>query len=132
MNLAWQLAYWLSRPSVSVGRFVPTRLAYAVAGPVSAIFYLIARRARRNLIANLTRIVGPQEAPAVARRVFHNFGRYIIDLYQLSARDPKALQQRIAFADWHLLDEALDDPRGTLFVTVHLGQIELGAAAISA
>jgi KDO2-lipid IV(A) lauroyltransferase len=129
-NVGWTLLYWVSRTGVGLGRFLPTRLCYAVAGPIAGLCFLLMARPRRNLIENLTRVVGPEEAPKVARQVFHNFGRYIIDFYQLSRRGRKALQQRIAFADWHRLDEALDEPKGTLFVTIHLGQIELGAAAV--
>jgi KDO2-lipid IV(A) lauroyltransferase len=76
--------------------------------------------------------VGKREADAAARRVFRNFAKYIIDFYQLPSLGRDSLRQRIRFDEWQALDEALnDDANGTIFVTLHLGQAELGGAALS-
>ncbi len=89
-------------------------------------------RRRRVVEENLRRIVGPDKAPAAARRVFRNFARYVIDFYQLPSLDKDVLCNRIEFHDWRNLNEALQPGAGGLFITLHLGQAELGAGALAA
>ncbi|MPZ50151.1 MAG: hypothetical protein GEU75_12790 [Dehalococcoidia bacterium] len=132
MNLRWAIMYWLSRVSIRLGRYLPSGLCYAVSGPIADLVFLLPSRHRRVLVENLTRVVGPDEATPTARRVFRSFARYVIDLYQTPGRGHEALKRRLQFDDWRRLDEALDAPNGTLFVTLHLGQIDLGAGAIAA
>lgn len=130
--LRWRLAYLISRASIGVGSRLPTRLCYALAGPIADLCFVLLRRHRSNLITNLERVVGPAEAEAAARRAFRNFGRYVVDLYQLPSRGSDELHRRIEFSDWQALDGALEDGNGALFVTLHLGQVELGAAGLVA
>ena len=131
-KLRWLLAYWISRLGVAAGRVLPTRFWYALAGPVADLCYLALRRYREPLEANLRRVVGEKEAPAAARRAFRNFARYVIDFYQLPYVGRDALRERIEFHDWRHLNEALAEGNGVLFVTLHLGQAELGAAGLAA
>jgi KDO2-lipid IV(A) lauroyltransferase len=84
------------------------------------------------LQANLSRVVGEKQAPAAGRRVFRNFARYVIDFYQLPSLSRDALCRRIEFHDWRNLNEALRPGGGGIFVTLHLGQAELGAGALAA
>ncbi len=130
--LRWFGAYWLSRTGLIVGRFLPARLLYGIADPFAYIAYFLLVRHRGNLIQNLRPVVGEQQAPATARRVFRNFARYVIDFYQLPALGKQALAKRVDFHDWQALDKALSSNNGTIFVTLHLGQAELGAGALSA
>ena len=130
--LRWFGAYWLSRCGMVAGRFLPAGLLYAIADPFALLAYLLLSRHRRELKRNLQVIVGEREAAATARRVFRNFARYIIDFYQLPALGKEALARRVDFHRWRDLDEALDENKGTIFVTLHLGQAELGAGALSA
>jgi KDO2-lipid IV(A) lauroyltransferase len=131
-NLRWFLAYWISRTGAVLGRFIPARVWYALADPVADLCFFFMRRQRRVVEANLRRVVGEQEAKRAARRVFHNFARYIIDFYQLPSLSKEALCNRIEFHDWRHLNEALQPGRGGVFVTMHLGQAELGAGALAA
>jgi lauroyl/myristoyl acyltransferase len=128
----WPLLHWLSRLILRLAPYVPTQFAYAVAHLLAGLFYVLMTEHRRNLVTNLAHVVGPREAPGAARRVFFNFGRYLIDFYQLGALGPAAIRERLQFEDWRRLDEALDAPNGVLFVTLHLGLMDLGAAAVAA
>ena len=131
-NLRWCIAYWISRLASRVGRYLPTRFCYTLADPIADVCFFLLLLQRRNLVANLTRVVGEAEAPAAARRVFRNFAKYVIDFYQLPVLGRDVLRKRIKFDAWQTLDEALDQgTNGTIFVTLHLGQAELGGAALS-
>ena len=67
-NARWFVAYWISRTGVILGRFIPAPFWYALADPIADLCYLFMRRRRRVVQENLQRIVGPEAAPAVARR----------------------------------------------------------------
>jgi KDO2-lipid IV(A) lauroyltransferase len=131
-HLRWFLAYWISRTGVFLGRYIPAPFWYALADPIADVCYLLMRRQRRVLQENLRRVVGADEAPAAARHVFRNFARYVIDFYQLPSLGKDALCNRIEFHDWRHLNEALQPGAGGLFITLHLGQAELGAGALAA
>jgi KDO2-lipid IV(A) lauroyltransferase len=131
LRVRWRIAYLISRFGFRVGPYLPTRLCYAVSVPIADLCFLILSRHRRNLIANLARVVSEDKAEAAARRTFRNYGRYIVDLYQLPSLGRNVLDQRIKFHDWQTLDAALDESPSTIFVTLHLGQAELGGAALS-
>lgn len=131
-KLRWLLALWVSRASVAIGRVLPARLCYALANPIADLCYLAMGRYRRTLTANLGRVVGPAAAPRAARRAFRNFARYLIDFYQLPSLGRESLCRRVRFHDWRRLNAALAEGNGVLFVTLHLGQAELGAGALAA
>ncbi len=131
-NARWFVAYWISRTGVFFGRYVPAPFWYALADPIADLCYLTMRRRRRVVQENLQRVVGPEAAPAAARGVFRNFARYVIDFYQLPSLSKDALCNRIEFHDWRHLNEALQPGAGGLFITLHLGQAELGAGALAA
>ncbi|HLF77679.1 MAG TPA: hypothetical protein VJB57_09340, partial [Dehalococcoidia bacterium] len=130
-HVRWCLAYWISRTGTALGRFLPTRFWYALAVPIADVCFFLARRKRRILIENLRCIVGESEAEPAARRAFRNFGRYVIDFYQLPSLGPSALERRLQFDEWDRLDQTVAEGNGVIFVTLHLGQHELGAAAVS-
>jgi lauroyl/myristoyl acyltransferase len=131
-NLRWFGAYWISRTGALLGRYLPAWVWYALAVPIADVCYLLMPGRRRVLEANLARVVGPVEAPVAARRVFRNFARYVIDFYQMPFMDKDALCCRMEFHDWRNLNEALVSGEGGIFVTLHLGQAELGAGALAA
>lgn len=131
-RLRWFVTFKLSRLAIRLARFIPTRFAYAVAGPVSYVAFLLCGRERRGIEENLRRVLPQSEVRRATREVFRNFGRYIIDFYQLPSLGKEALCSRIDFHEWRELHAAFDEGNGTIFVTLHLGQAELGAGALSA
>lgn len=131
-NLRWFVAYWISRTGAVLGRYIPAGFWYTLADPIADLCYVFMRQKRRVLRANLRRVVGEKDATAAGRRVFRNFARYVIDFYQLPSLSKDALCRRIEFHDWRHLTEALKPGAGGIFVTMHLGQAELGAGALAA
>src|SRR5215471_818348 len=98
-NLRWVAAYWISRAGAGVSRFLPVRVWYALSCPIVEVCFFVMRRQRERLIDNLARVVGPEDAPATAKRAFHNFARYVVDLFQLPAYGQGAIVRRIRFDD---------------------------------
>ncbi len=131
-NVRWFIAYWISRIGASLGPFFPTTFWYTLAWPFAELCYWAMFKRRRVIRENLSRVVGEEQAEAATRRVFHNFARYVIDFYQLPALSKEDLRRRMVFEEWTDLKEALSYPKGTLLLTLHLGQAELGAGALAA
>jgi lauroyl/myristoyl acyltransferase len=131
-NVRWFLAYWISRISTRLGSPLPTRFWYRLSEPVADVLYLLLRSRRKVVQQNLRRVVGDVEAGPAGRRVFRNFARYVIDFYQLPSLSKEALRRRIDFDDWQRLNQAMSEGCGGIFVTMHLGQAELGAGALAA
>lgn len=131
-RLRWLCAYYISRAGFRIGTLLPARVWYLLALPIANACFALLPQYRKPLIANLTRVVGAEAAPATARRVFQNFARYVIDLYQMPKLGREALMKRIDFTDWARLNAALDEGNGSLFVTLHLGQMEVGAGGMVA
>lgn len=111
---------------------MPTRLAYAVAIRVADLCFVCFRGPRRKLVANLTRVVGDEAAERVARLVFRQYARYIIDLFQLPALGLAAVRARTDFSSWDDLESVVAEGKGTILVTLHFGQQETGGAALAA
>ena len=131
-KLRWLCAYYISRAGARIGPLLPARFWYALALPISYVCFALMRHFSRPLVENLARVVGADQAEATGRRVFHNFARYVVDLYQMPAFGHDAVLKRIDFTDWERLNEALNEGNGSLFVTLHLGQMDVGAAGMVA
>ncbi|HLF71185.1 MAG TPA: hypothetical protein VI759_03415, partial [Dehalococcoidia bacterium] len=131
-HFRWSIAYWISRLGAAVGRFLPTSFWYALAVPIAGVCWLVMARQRRIVTANLAPVVGERAASRASRGVFRNYARYVIDFYQLPSLGRESLCGRIDFNEWPRLNAALTEGKGTIFVTLHLGQAELGAGAFSA
>jgi lauroyl/myristoyl acyltransferase len=105
---------------------------YALGWPFAELCYLVMSGRRNTVRNNLARVVGEEEARVATRRVFQNFMRYVIDFYQLPSLSKAKLRSRMDFDDWDRLREVMTDESGVVLVTLHLGQVELGAGALAA
>jgi KDO2-lipid IV(A) lauroyltransferase len=128
----WRASYWIFRAIVGVGRWLPTRLCYAIAEPIARVCYVFFRGHRRSIVENLTRVLADRDrARAAGRRVFPHFSKYVIDFFQVPARGSQHLMRRVDYGDWERLDALVREGRGVIFVTVHLGQFEAGIASVA-
>src|SRR5262245_48637709 len=128
----WTVFFWLSRLGLLLPRrLISTRVAYAIAERIADLLYPFV--AKRHLVANLKRVLGSEEeARTASREVYRNFGRYVVDLYQVPALDRSAIRDRTRFNEWSSLDSLVACGKGTIFVTIHLGHWEMGGAALAA
>ncbi len=123
--LAFRIAAW-------VARAVPLRLSYAAGRLGGLCFYYLWFGGRRRCIANMRRVAGGDEALArrLARRSFAYYGLYLVDFLRLTGVTGPEVRRRIIFDQWDRLDDALAG-NGVLFVTIHFGNWDLGAAALT-
>jgi KDO2-lipid IV(A) lauroyltransferase len=110
---------------------VPDRLLYPVAITVASALYVVWPEARRNAKENMRRVLGPgatkREVNRAARRAFRNLGRYGADFVRAHRR----LEGKVAFTGWENIDKVLEEGKGAILVSLHMGSWELGAMTVA-
>lgn len=128
--------YWLFRLAIVLTRPLPLRTGYWFAERVALVCYwIIFPRHRKALNANLAHVLQSNDAryvDAVAQRTFRNFGKYVIDVIHFPSITREEITTRLRFDQWPEFEEAKASGRGMLMVTLHFGNWDHGAAALSA
>ncbi len=112
---------------------IPLPLAYSLARGLASFFFLLLPADRRNLIANLTVVFGGDTAKArkTCLKLFQNYGQYLIDYFLLPKLSFEKLKDfyspQIGEAYLH---SAIQNGRGALLLTGHLGNWEMGGVLL--
>jgi KDO2-lipid IV(A) lauroyltransferase len=103
---------------------------------VSYFFFLFWRRMRRILQGNLAIVLGlppdARQVRAVVRRAFQNYGLYLLDYVQINRLNAENFEKTVAEEHGtEYIKEALDEGKGAILVTPHLGNWELGGVSFA-
>jgi lauroyl/myristoyl acyltransferase len=125
--------YWAFRIASALAQTVPVRLSYAVASLAGLLVYYAWTGGRRRCISNMSHVAAGdmRRARSLARRSFVNYAGYLVDFLRFTSVSAAEVRQRLVFDGWDRL-EAERAGNGILFVTVHYGNWDLGAAAVAA
>jgi len=120
------------RAGALIARAVPLRLSYAVARAAGWLVYLAWPGGRRRCVANMMRVTGGDatEARRLARRSFGNYLVYLVDFVRFLGTDAAEVDRRVAFDGWPGL-QAERRGHGIVFMTMHFGNWDLGAAILA-
>lgn len=118
--------------AVALARRIPLRVSYAFAAAAGTLAYFAWRGGRCRSIENMRYVLrdDPRAARAAARRSFANYARYLVDFLRFDALTASDVRDRVAFDAWSVLDAARAG-NGIVFVTLHFGNWDLGAAALA-
>ena len=123
-------APWFYRLGFAAGRRVPASVLYGIADVLAMTTYLTCRTQVGTLCANLARLLPEASGAArarLARRVFRNYARYLVDYGRFRWMAGDRLEAAISDLEgWQNLHEAFDMERGVILVTGHVGNWELG------
>ncbi len=124
--------YWAFRLGSAVARAVPVRVSYAVAGFFGLLTFYAWAGGRKRCIRNMTHVIEGDEAHArrLARASFANYAIYLVDFLRFTSVTAEEVRQRVVFNEWDRL-EAERSGNGIVFVTLHFGNWDLGAAAVA-
>jgi KDO2-lipid IV(A) lauroyltransferase len=133
------LRYLQLKFAEAVAHWVPRRMSYGVARRVADLYLLFDRAGREAVIGNLRRIhqhsgvaLSDRALRALARENFLNFAKYVVDFFHFLHPDPQRLQRLVDFGNTtHVFDELLDHGKGVIVLSAHLGNWELGGAALA-
>jgi Kdo2-lipid IVA lauroyltransferase/acyltransferase len=125
--------YYVVAGLVGLLRHVPARFVCAAGPLLGRLAWLLGRRERARALENLAAAcpeLPPRERRALVRHMFVNLGRSATECLAL----PHLLDRggvRFAPGALQALEDALAPGRGVIFVTAHLGNWELMAAAVA-
>ncbi|MCX5678288.1 MAG: lysophospholipid acyltransferase family protein [Candidatus Omnitrophica bacterium] len=129
------ILYILYRIGLFLALTLPIRVSYALACVLADIFYYISRRDRRAVINNLTMVLGPSAGDRaiamMAKDVFRNFAKYLIDFFRSQKIDKDYLKQNVKVEGSGNIDDALAMGKGVIMLSGHIGNWELGAFVTS-
>ena len=123
----------------SVARIVPRKVGYGIARRVADLYLIFDRRGRDAVIGNLQRIhqhggvaLSRRALRALARENFLNFAKYLVDFFHFLNVKPERMNRLVEFGDVpRIFDALLAHGKGVIAVSAHLGNWELGAAALA-
>ena len=131
--------YWLKTAEV-LARLLPRRLSYGLARRVADFYIVFDKRGRECVISNLKQIhassgvaLSPRALRSLARENFLNFAKFLVDFFKFLRFDRRRMERIVHYGNLPtVLDDLLQHGKGVIFVSAHLGNWELGAAALAA
>lgn len=111
---------------------LPYRFSVAAGGVIGSIVYYALPRERNRTIEHLSRGFpehDPQWVKSTARRAFIHLGKCLMEEMAIN---PRRLQRVVSFHGRERLREAIDQGKGVVYVTGHIGNWEIMGAAVAA
>jgi KDO2-lipid IV(A) lauroyltransferase len=123
-------APWFYRLGFTAGRRIPAPLLLGAADLLAAATHALCRRQVGIVRANLARLLpgaSDRERARLARAIFRNYARYLVDYGRFRWEPPDGFDAVIADREGgENLQAALKPGRGLILVTGHIGNWELG------
>jgi KDO2-lipid IV(A) lauroyltransferase len=127
--------YILYKIGIFLALHLPEKLVYTLAEIVSFCQYLISFKDRCAVRNNLKAILPKAtflKREYIVERVFANFGKYLVDFFRFSLMTKGDILKKVRLVNTQYFDEALKNKKGAVILTAHIGNWELGGAAIAA
>lgn len=118
------LTYLAMRAVFALSRHVPLAWRYRVGTLGGEAVYWLWAAKRRNTCRNMAVVADAREVRhvrALARDSWRNYGRYIVDFFNLPNVPPAEAVRRTDVRGWENLDRAMEAGKGVIFVTCHFG-----------
>jgi KDO2-lipid IV(A) lauroyltransferase len=117
---------------------LPRRFAYWVGLRVADEFYARDVRGREAVKSNLRHILqykglkaSDETLERLTRKVFQHFGKYLVDFFGARRISRRSVARLVSVEHGERLAEARASGQGTIVVTAHLGNWEIGAAVVA-
>ena len=127
-------AYPLLRAGSALAASLPRKVSYWLASVLSGVAFIVMPDKRRGASENVSRVIGkPPESPeakALARLMFRSYALYWADFFGLNGRTRGRVREIVRTEGLEHLKEALSRGKGALLVTAHIGNWDMGGAAL--
>ena len=108
---------------------LPLPWSYWIAERIADLQYALRSADRRAILGNVSAIVDdPFSARRLAREIFRNFGKYLVDFLRFPRVDAAFIARRVRVEGLEHLRDTLSRYGGAISVTAHLGNWELAGA----
>lgn len=111
---------------------LPLKITYRIAVFLADTHYFLYAKERRAVIENLKIILDSsashesKELKIMARDVFRNFAKYLVDFFRFSKIDSEYIKKFVKLEGLSNIDEALKRGKGVIILSAHMGNWELG------
>lgn len=134
------MKYYRLKFAELLARLFPRRMAYGLARRLADLYLLFDKRGRESVISNLKQIqansgvaLSSRALHSLARENFLNFAKFLVDFFKFLRLDRPHMDHIVHFGNVPaVLDGLLAHGKGIIAVSAHLGNWELGAAALAA
>jgi KDO2-lipid IV(A) lauroyltransferase len=133
------MGYYIYKSAAILTAMIPRRLSLALATLAGWILYAVKRRDRLGLISNIRHItahsgkpVSDRDVKRLARRVFPNFCKNLLDFFSMHRLSDAEILARTHFPEASILEELLGKGRGLILLTAHLGTWEVAGRVVVA
>jgi lauroyl/myristoyl acyltransferase len=127
--------YWGLCLVAGIARFIPLQFGYWLADRGGDMFFLLSTR-RRNMVGNnIQRAIGIENKNTLTRQVryvFRNAAKNYFDLTKLSQMNLKNLDGQVKIEGMPHLTGAVNNGKGVIIATAHLGNFEFSAHVVAA
>jgi len=125
--------YILYRIGFLLANILPLKLAYSLAKRISDFQYTLATKDREAVVQNLGIITkkDADECHKLARKVFRNFGLYLVDFFRMVNLSKKDIQKRVKVEGIENIDGVLKQNKGGIILTCHIGNWEMGGVVMT-
>lgn len=127
--------YILYRIGVFLALALPLKLSYFMADIIGGAYCRFSRKDREAVTANLRVVLGDtaddKKLRKTARGVFKNFAKYLVDFFRFIRIDKDYIDRYVRPDGLERIDAALMRGKGAILLSAHIGNWELGGAALS-
>lgn len=125
--------YCLYRLAQFLAMYLPLNISYKLAVFSADVKYYFSKTDRNSVKSNLRLILGkePFEIDRLAKEVFRNFGRYLVDFFRFPKIDSEYIDANVEISGIENVREALLLKKGAVMVSSHIGNWELGGAVFA-
>jgi len=113
----------------------PWKLGYLVARLVADTIYFTSPALKDQIADNMKHVLGPEADDAAmkrtARSVLRNAARNYFDLIKIPHLSLADIERLMTIHGWHYVEEAVQQGKGVVFVTAHLGSFDLAAQILA-
>lgn len=129
------ILYWLYRIGTFLALALPLKFSYFMASLIAGGYCRISEKDRTAVKKNLRMVVGPgpseTDMDRMASGVFKNFAKYLVDFFRFTKIDKEYVRRSVALEGIERIDAALGEGKGAILLSAHVGNWELGGAALS-
>ena len=124
--------YFLFISGQAIVSFLPERMSYSIAIFLADMQYYFSAKDRNAVKNNIKAILKTEKnVSSIAREVFRNFGRYLVEFFCMSKVDSQFIKDKVKIENLSYLDSALAKGKGVIFLTAHIGNWEMGGVVAS-
>lgn len=129
------MLYIFYRIGLFLALALPVRVSYAMACVLADIFCCISPRDRKVVSGNLAMVLGGDDrdktTDRMARDVFRNFAKYLVDFFRFQKIDKEYVDRNVKIEGSVNIEDSRAKGKGVILLSAHIGNWELGAAVIS-